>query len=48
MGAMSEKRERKSYNILFKAKIAMEAIKEQRTINEIASRYGLHPSLVNL
>ena len=28
--------------------IAMEAIKGQLTINEIASDYGLHPNLVNL
>jgi len=47
-GAMSEKRQRKSYTTQFKAKIAMEAIKGQRTINEIASHYGLHPNLVNL
>jgi transposase len=45
---MSEKSQRKSYNIQFKANIAMEAIKGQRTINEIASPYGLHPNLVNL
>ena len=45
---MSEKRERKLYNIWFNAKIAMEAIKGQRTINEIASHYGLHPKLVSL
>jgi len=47
-GAMSEKRQRKSYTTQFKAKIAMEAIKGQRTINEIASHYGLSPNLVNL
>ena len=45
---MSEKRQRKSYTTQFKAKIAMEAIKGQRTINEIASHYGLHLDLVNL
>jgi len=45
---MSEKRERKSYNTQFKGKLAMEAIKEQRTIYEIASHYGLHPKLVSL
>ena len=47
-GSMSEKRERKPYTTQFKAKIAMEAIKGQRTINEIASHYGLHPKLVSL
>jgi transposase len=29
-----------------KARIALEAIKEQKTIQEIASRYGVHPSQV--
>jgi transposase-like protein len=29
-----------------KARIALEAIKEQKTIQEIASHYGVHPSQV--
>jgi len=28
----------------FKAKVALEAIREQRTANEIASAHGIHPS----
>ena len=28
----------------FKAKVALEAIREQRTTNEIASAHGIHPS----
>jgi transposase-like protein len=40
------KRERKSYTAAFKAKIALEAIKGQRTINEIASAYAVHPNQV--
>lgn len=39
-------RERKSYSGELKAKIALEAIKGQRTCNEIASRFGVHPSQV--
>jgi hypothetical protein len=35
---MSEKESESLTTYVFKAKIAMEAIKEQRTINEIASR----------
>jgi len=27
----------------FKCKIAMEALKEDRTLNEIAKEYGIHP-----
>ena len=31
----------------FKAKVALEAIKGQRTVNEIASEFEVHPSQVN-
>lgn len=37
---------RKHYSAELKAKIAVEAIREQRTINEIASQYGVHPNQV--
>jgi transposase-like protein len=40
------KKERKSYTAAFKAKVALEAIKGQRTINEIASAYEVHPNQV--
>ena len=30
----------------FKAKVALEALKSQRTVNEIASAYGVHPMQV--
>lgn len=40
------KRERRHYSADWKAKIALEAIKGQRTVQEIASHYGVHPSLV--
>ena len=36
----------KSYTAAFKAKVALEAIKGQRTINEIASAYEVHPNQV--
>lgn len=41
------KTQRKRYTADFKAKVALEAIKGQRTVNEIASRYGLHPNQVS-
>jgi transposase-like protein len=41
------KKERKSYTAAFKAKVALEAIKGQRTINEIASAFEVHPNQVN-
>jgi putative transposase len=43
-----KKKQRKSYTAAFKVKIALEAIKGQRTINEIATHYGVHPNMVTL
>jgi len=40
------KRPRRQYSADWKAKIALEAIKGQRTIQEIASHYEIHPNLV--
>ena len=40
------KRQRKQYSADLKAKIAVEAVKGQRTIQEIASHYGIHPNQV--
>lgn len=38
--------QRKQYTAQFKAKIAIEAIVGHRTINEIASTYGVHPTQI--
>ena len=40
------KTDRKSYSSEWKAKIAVEAIKGQSTINEIASDYKVHPTQI--
>jgi transposase-like protein len=40
------KRERKRYDGTLKARVAVEAIKGQKTVNEIASAYGIHPHQV--
>lgn len=40
------KRQRKQYSGALKAKIAIEAIKGQRTIQEIGSHYEVHPNQV--
>lgn len=40
-------RQRKSYSGELKAKVALEAIKGQRTANEIAAKYGVHPNQVS-
>ena len=38
---------RKQYDSRFKAQVALEAIKNQQTIAQIASEYGVHPTQVN-
>ena len=38
---------RKSYTKEFKTKVAIEAIKVQKTVNEIAAEYGVHVSQIN-
>ncbi len=40
------KGQRRQFSADWKAKIALEAIKGQRTLQEIASHYEVHPSLV--
>jgi len=39
---------RKTYNVSFKAKVAIEAIKGERTIAEIASETGVHLNQISL
>lgn len=36
----------KKFTSEFKAKVAIEALKGQKTINEISSEYGVHPTQV--
>jgi transposase-like protein len=36
----------KKYSSIFKAKVALEAIKGQKTINEISSEYGVHSTQI--
>lgn len=38
---------RKRFEAAFKAKVALEAIRGERTISEIASRYEVHPNQVS-
>ncbi len=39
-------KQRRNFSAEFKARIALEAIKEQRTVQEIAAHYGVHPNQV--
>lgn len=38
--------QRKRHSAEVKAKVALEAIKGQKTVNEIASEYGVHPTQI--
>ena len=38
---------RRSYSAEFKAKIALEAIKGRKTINELAAEHGIHPNQIS-
>ena len=38
--------QRKNYDAAFKGKLALELAKELRTVNEIATEYGVHPSVI--
>lgn len=38
--------QRKKYDPKFKAKVAFELAKELRTASEIASEYGVHPTMI--
>ena len=38
---------RKRHKAIFKAKVALEAAKEIKTLNELASEYGIHVSQIS-
>ena len=38
--------QRKQYSAEFKARVALEALKGLKTINELASAYGVHPTQI--
>lgn len=40
------KTQRKRYTPEFKSRLALEVIKGQRTVNEIAGEHGIHPNLL--
>lgn len=42
------KRKRRNFTNKFKAKVALEALKEHKTLGELAAQYDLHPNQVSL
>ena len=38
---------RKQHTAAFKAQVALAALKGDKTINEVESQYGVHPTLIN-
>jgi transposase-like protein len=40
-------RKRKTHSAAFKAQVALAALKQDKTVNELASQYGLHPTLIH-
>jgi transposase-like protein len=38
---------RKKHSAAFKAQVALAALKGDRTINELASQHGVHPTLIH-
>jgi transposase-like protein len=40
-------RKRKTHSAAFKAQLALAALKEDKTVNELASQHGVHPTLIH-
>lgn len=43
-----EKKSRRKFSSDFKAKVVLEALKERSTIEDLARKYELHPTQINL
>ena len=41
------KRSRRKFTIAFKAKVAIEALKDRESIAEISKRYHVHPNVIS-
>jgi transposase-like protein len=45
---MSVKRKRKLYDVAFKTKVVLEAFKEQKTLAQLGSEFGVSPNQISL
>lgn len=45
---MSVKRKRKLYDVAFKTKVVLEALKEQKTLAQLSSEFGVSPNQISL
>lgn len=43
-----EKKTRRKFSADFKAKVVLEALKERSTIEELARKYEIHPTQINM
>ena len=43
----SRSNKKKQYSAQFKAKVALEAIRGEKTVSELASQYEIHPTMIN-
>ena len=43
----TETGKRKQHTAAFKAQVALAAVKGDRTVNELASQFGVHPTLIH-
>ena len=44
---MGKRRMRKRYEAAFKARVALAALRDDRTLSELASEYGVHSNLIS-
>ena len=40
-------RKRRNHDAGFKARVALEAVKGERTVSELAAEYGVHPTMIH-
>ena len=38
---------RRNHDATFKARVALEAVKGERTVSELAAEYGVHPTMIH-